>query len=157
LEDKSMRYIVFGGLFAFGFATVFLGIMLCLGKFRWAYAGQSILVYAQREIINVSIPGGLNFLVIALMVIRPDLKDWLTYPLAFFFFTTLILAVWQPWWLKPAWLRWLEGNYRNVLEEMFAEARAMGRRNWAEQVKTQEGLERWANRVAQKHGWQRRA
>ncbi len=63
--------------------------------------------------------------------------------------------MWQPWWLKPAWLRWLEENYGDVLEDLFAEARAMGMRKWAEQVKTQEGLERWADGVAQKHGWQR--
>jgi predicted membrane protein len=152
-----MRHIVFVGILGFGFTFTFLGIMLRMGKLRWIYAGRSLPVYAQREVANVFIPIGLGIFVIAFLVAFPDLKDLFTYPLAFLFFTYLVLAVWQPEWLKPAWLRWLEKNYGHVLEEMFAEARAMGRRNWAEQVKTQESLERWADSVAQKHGWQRRA
>lgn len=143
------------GIFVFGFVTLFFGIMIRLGKFRWVYAGQSLPVFAQREVIHLGIPLGLGFLVIGLIGVFPEFKDALTYPLLFFFFATVILAIWQPWWLKPAWLRWLEGNYGYVLEEMFAEARVIGRFEWAEQVRTQADLEEWADRVARKYGWQR--
>jgi len=67
----------------------------------------------------------------------------------------VVSLIWQPRWLKPFWLRWLEDNYGHVLEEMFEEARQMGVRNWEAQVKTQADLERWADSVAEKHGWQR--
>jgi hypothetical protein len=152
-----MRYMIFWGGVAFGFAAILLGIMLRLGKLRVIYTLRSLPVYAQREIFNVAIPIGLGWFAIVLPIAFPGIKDWADYALYFSFFATVTLAIWQPWWLKPTWLRWLENNYGHMLEEMFAEARAMGRRNWAEQVKTQEGLERWANSVAQKHDWQRRA
>jgi hypothetical protein len=152
-----MRYVVFGGAIAFGFAAIFLGVILRSGKFRSIYTLRSMLVYAQREILNVCIPIGLIWIAIALPIAFPDSRDWADYILYISFFATIVLGIWQPWWLKPAWLRWLENNYGDVLEEMFTEARAMGRRNWAEQVKTQEGLERWADSVAKKRGWQRRA
>jgi hypothetical protein len=150
-----MSYIILAGLFGFGFSAILLGIILRLGKFRQIYTGRSMPVYAQREIFHLAIPIGLGFLIVGLMGVFPNFKDPLTYPLAFSFFATMILAIWQPWWLKPTWLRWLEDNYGHVLEKMFAEAREMGRREWAEQVKTQEGLEQWADSVAQKHGWRR--
>ncbi len=67
----------------------------------------------------------------------------------------LILLIWQPRWLKPIWLRWLEDNYGHVLELMFEEARQMGVRTWEAQVKTQADLEAWADSIAKKHGWQR--
>ncbi len=149
---QSPTFLVILGV---GLTFIFLGVMLRLGKLRWAYAGQSMPVYAQRENVNISIPLGLGFLIIALMGAFPDSKDQLTYPLFFSFLACVVFAIWQPWWLKPAWFRWLEDNYGHVLEEMFAEARAVGRFNWAQQVKTQEELERWADGIAQRRGWQR--
>lgn len=67
----------------------------------------------------------------------------------------LITLFWQPHWLKPYWLRWLEDYYGHVLEEMFEEARQMGAHEWEAQVSTQADLERWADQVAQKYGWRR--
>ena len=67
----------------------------------------------------------------------------------------IVSLIWQPRWLKPYWLRWLEEHYGHVLEEMFEEARQMGAYEWEAQVRTQADLEQWADRVAQQHGWQR--
>ena len=101
-EDNFMRNMVFAGIFTFGLAAVFLGVMLCPGKFRWIYAIRSIPVYAQREVANLSIPIGLGLVVVALMVIRPGFKDWLTYPLLCLFSAYVVLAIWQLSWMKPA-------------------------------------------------------
>jgi hypothetical protein len=46
-------------------------------------------------------------------------------------------------------------NYEPVLGDMFEEARKMDIKEWDAQTRTQEGLERWADSVARKHGWQR--
>jgi hypothetical protein len=64
------------------------------------------------------------------------------------------LLIWQPSWLKPYWLRWLEDNYGHMMDFMFEEARRMGR-SWEAQVRTQADLEAWADSVAQRRGWQR--
>ena len=150
-----MEYVVVYGILIFGCAMIIWGVALLLGKLRWVYVGQSIPVYAQREVLHLSIPIGVGLISIVLPIIYPNTKDWADPLLLFSFFATVILAIWQPWWLKPAWLRWLEDNYGDILEEMFAEARAIGRFNWAKQVRTQSDLEAWADSVAKKHGWQR--
>lgn len=69
------------------------------------------------------------------------------------FVLPLVCLVWQPRWLKPAWLQWLEDNYGPGLEKMFAAARKMGPGQWEAQVKTQDDLERWADSVARQYKW----
>lgn len=73
------------------------------------------------------------------------------------FVLPLIAIIWQPRWLKPAWLQWLDDNYGHVLEKMFKAARQMGPRRWEAQVSTQAGLEWWAESVARKYKWQKEA
>lgn len=60
---------------------------------------------------------------------------------------------WQPRWLKPTWLRWLEDNYGSAIDLMFEEVRQMGVDNWEAQVKTQTDLERWADNLAHMPGF----
>jgi hypothetical protein len=67
----------------------------------------------------------------------------------------VVFLIWQPKWLKPHWLQWLEDNYGHVLDDMLAEARRMGQWNWEARVKTQANLEYWADTIAQKQGWKR--
>jgi len=69
------------------------------------------------------------------------------------FVLPLICLIWQPRWLKPAWLQWLEDHYGSRLEKMFQAARKMGPREWEAQVRTQADLEQWAERVARKYKW----
>lgn len=68
------------------------------------------------------------------------------------FVLPLVALVWQPPWLKPVWLQWLEATYSDtVVEKMFKEARRIGPRQWEAQVKTQADLERWAHSLARKN------
>jgi hypothetical protein len=64
---------------------------------------------------------------------------------------TYILAIWQPWWLKPAWLRWLEKKHGDILEILWEDVRK-DRWRWEREVRTQEDLEAWVAEVRQKHG-----
>jgi len=66
-------------------------------------------------------------------------------------FLSIILTMIQPRWLKPQWLRWLEDNYQNTLSLLQEDAIKMGKRNWGQQVSTQEGLEEWAEEVWRKN------
>ncbi len=67
----------------------------------------------------------------------------------------ILILIWQPRWLKPVWLCWLEDNYGEMLDEMFEEVRQMGVKKWEKETRTQADLERWADSVAKEHGWRR--
>ncbi len=148
------KYVI-SGIFLFGFTLIIVGALLRLGKLRWMYIGQSLPVFAQRETVHLGIPLGIGVLITGLMTLLPDFNELLNYLVFFSFLITMILAFWQPWWIKPAWLRWMEDNYDYAIEEMFAEARKIGRFEWGKQVKTQAELEAWADEVARRNGWQR--
>ena len=150
-----MNTSLFLGFIIVGVLFISTGVMLRIGRWRVFYTIESMPVYAQREIFNVAIPIGIGAIAIAMPIGVPGSRVWADPLLYISFPVTMILAIWQPWWMKPAWLRWLEDNYFHVIDAMFAEARKMGRRAWSEQVKTQEGLETWAHSVAKKNGWQR--
>jgi len=63
----------------------------------------------------------------------------------------VVLSIWQPRWLTPKWLRWLEAHYENLIPLLREDAIRMGAWKWERQVSTQEGLEEWVAEVRQKH------
>ena len=64
---------------------------------------------------------------------------------------TYILAMWQPWWLKPKWLRWLEKEHGRIIQVLWEEVRKEGH-SWERRVRTQEQLEQWVAEVKRKRG-----
>ncbi len=62
----------------------------------------------------------------------------------------VLVVVFQPKWLKPKWVRWLEDNHGDILEMLIEEGRRTP--NWSKRVNTQEGLEAWVTEVRRKHG-----
>ncbi len=64
--------------------------------------------------------------------------------------SALILMAWKPRWLKPHWLHWLGENYSRPMREYMLE-QAKRDKSWSHQVSTQEGLEAWANEMAQQY------
>lgn len=144
------------GILAFGLFAIWLGTMVRLGKLRWLFLGGSFPVLAPLGAFLIAIPVGLLFIIIGLMMVFPEQNDPLTIPLVILFFAAIILGFWMPSWIQPTWLRWLHENYDHVLGEMLQEASQMGAKEWERATRTQEELEQWADRVAKKHGWQRR-
>jgi hypothetical protein len=62
------------------------------------------------------------------------------------------VVIFQPKWLKPKWICWLEENQGDILDLLIEEARQTPKwTDWAERVNTQEGLERWVAEVRRKH------
>ena len=81
----------------------------------------------------------------------PNLRDNLLYFVVIpAILLSIILAMIQPRWLKPLWLRWLEDNHKDSIETLWQEARTQGRWKWEKRVKTWEGLEAWVAEARQK-------
>lgn len=142
------------GILIFGGWAVYLGVMVRSGKWRAPLLYRGFPVLAPVGAFLIAIPMGLGIVTIGLKIVFPEWN--LLIPMAIFFITGAILSFWLPDWILPTWLSWLKKNYEHVLAEMFEEARQMGVKKWEEETRTQEGLERWADSVAKKHGWRRK-
>jgi hypothetical protein len=150
----SFLFANIAGLVLFG-----LGLAARLGYLKRMFIQKRTTGLVSRYTGYALMPAGLFLLSFYPLFLwkgdRPtdDVSSFLV--LTVLFVLPLITLVWQPGWLKPAWLQWLEAHYGPVLEKMFKEARQMGLRQWEAQVKTQADLEWWADRTAQKHKWKR--
>ena len=63
---------------------------------------------------------------------------------------SMILAIWQPKWLKPHWLRWLEEEHADVIH-LLREDVHQDRWGWQRRVKTQAQMEAWVAEVRRRH------
>ncbi len=151
----------FGSSFLFanmvGLVLFGLGLAARLGYLKRMFIREKTTGAYSRNTAYTLMPAGLfllSFYPISLWTGDGPMGDPLALAiLAVLFALPLVTLVWQPTWLKPAWLQWLEANYGPMLEKMFKAARQMGIPQWEDQVKTQAGLEQWANAVVQKKKW----
>jgi len=153
----------FGSSFLFanivGLVLFGLGLAARLGYLKRMFIRERATGAYSRNTAYALMPAGLFLLSFYPIFLwkgdRPlDDKSSL-FVLAVLFVLPLMTLVWQPVWLKPAWLQWLEANYKPVLEKMFKKARQMGPSQWEAQVKTQADLEQWADNIARKNKWKR--
>lgn len=137
-----------------GFIALGLGTYLGLDKFWWWSESTPVV---PTGIVFGAFPAALVFFLLAYVMhnqasLSTETKDILAFyvgiPLILF---SVILTMWQPRWLKPKWLRWLETYDRSILPLLREEARKDGWPSWNERVKTQEGLEEWVAEVRRKH------
>jgi hypothetical protein len=137
----------------FGIVTFVVGLRVRLGFMRAIFAIKGNPVFAPPNLVYGLMPLGLGGILIAfgglfpIQVLRDCSLD------AAFFLTVLaiVLAIWQPWWLKPKWLRWLEKEHGDIIEILWEEVRQEGHA-WERRVRTQEELEQWVAEVRRKHG-----
>jgi hypothetical protein len=146
------EYFVFGCIGTI--AAIFLtwGILVRIGYLRTSYAVRGNPVFAPPALLHSLTFLGLamGFLAVIPFVpkeTRPDLVDYVIIPL---WILTLVLAIWQPRWLKPKWLRWLEREHGDIIEVLWKEVREEGH-SWGRRVRTQEELEAWVAEVRRKH------
>ena len=153
MDDNGIFILVFVG--GFGGLLLVIGILIRLGIWRAIYAVKGYPVYMPRELVLVGIPMALTVLSIGLIPILPIAKenrgDVITYVTAPLLIMTYILAIRQPWWLKPAWLRWLEKEHGDIIHLLWEDVR-QDRWGWEQRVRTQAGLEEWVAEVRRKHG-----
>lgn len=144
-------------LIVVGVAFLFLGIYVRFGGFKTLYLAKGIPILMPRALANVPIPFGITLIILAVSIsdwiadpsIRNMLFDWIITPM---FVASLVLGIWNPRWLRPYWLNYLEDEYGSVMWRLLEEARkdAPG---WARRVRTQAGLEEWAEETRIKLGY----
>jgi hypothetical protein len=82
--------------------------------------------------------------------LSPDtIRFVLTYISGPFCAAGLGLAIWQPRWLTPAWLRWIEEYNYDIRSLLGKEARQTP--DWTQRIRSQADLEAWVAEVRQKH------
>lgn len=133
-----------------GVFLLWFGIMIQVGRYkRWWLIRSTPIV--PSSFAYVAILGGLLFLIIpglAIYYSDPDVRGTafitLVCPLLN---VVVLLAIWRPRWLVPAWLRWLEDQHHNLLPLLREDAIRMGAWKWEKQVSTREGLAEWVEDV----------
>ncbi len=145
-------------LFILGTIFLGLGIHVRLGGFKSLYLAKGVPILMPRALQNGFIPIGamLIAMVVALSeTLFPEIETrqviflWLLMPL---FFSSLIIVAWAPRWVRPRWIVYLEDEYGTVMWHLLEEA-AKDARNWENRIKTQEGLEEWAEETRERLGY----
>ena len=136
--------------------TLFLvGILARFGIYRSLFAVKGNPAVAPTVLTYILIPGSLVPFFFALLPFLPiskqDRGDLVISVLIPLLVANYVLAIWQPWWLKPKWLRWLEQEHGDILELLREEVRK-DRWGWERRVRTQKDLEEWVAEVRRKHG-----
>jgi len=81
--------------------------------------------------------------------LSPDTSEFIFYGSAPFFVVGFGLTIWQPRWLTPAWLRWIEEYNYDIRSLLAKEARQTP--GWTRRIRSQADLEAWVAEVRQKH------
>lgn len=153
--DKDALFLFFclGGS---GGLILTLGVLSRLGILRGIYAVKGHRVLMPRGHAFVGIPLGiciLSLCILLLIPIEPESRgDIALYILGPGILFTYVVAIWQPSWLKPAWLRWLEKEHGDIIELLWEDAREK-KWKWEREVRTQKDLEEWVRQVRSKHEW----
>lgn len=58
--------------------------------------------------------------------------------------------LWKPRLVQPSWYRWLDDHYGHMMPVLKKDAERLGKA-WVDRVRTQEGLEQWAEEVRLRH------
>lgn len=140
-----------------GLFFLLIGSVARAGKFKAFVLVQGIPVLMPSALKNMGIPLGITFIVwgIVWSDLVPDIKtgnqlfNWLVIPLMLI---SAVLGVWNPRWLWPQWLNYLENEYGSVMWKLLDEARK-DVPGWSRRVRTQAGLEEWAEETRKKLGY----
>jgi hypothetical protein len=144
-------------LILFGMGFLAIGLYVRFGNFKTLYLTKGIPVLMPQALQNIFIPLGITLLIMALglsdLVPTVELRQkFLVWGVGPIFLVSLILAVWNPRWLRPSWLNYLEDEYGTVMWKLLDEARK-DVPAWSHRVRTQAGLEEWAEETRQKLGY----
>ncbi len=147
--------IVYLGAIGTGF--VLFGIWLRLGRSKSFFLFPGMPVLMPRVFQYMLIPLGVTLIVVeiaasdlfASVETRSNIFCFGAMPLLG---VSFVLALWNPRWLRPRWLVYLEDTYGSVMWRLLDEAR----KNipaWTRRVRTQQGLEEWAEETYLRLGY----
>ncbi len=151
MDDKWVGLMIMGGL---GLFLLIGGIVARLGLYKSLYVMNGNPAFAPVSLAYMSIPGSALFFSFALVFFLPSVE--IRRQFLFFFILPyqvflIVLSIWRPWWLKPAWIRWIEKEHSYIQPLLWEDARK-NIWKWERQMRTQKDLEKWVSEVQQKHG-----
>lgn len=145
-----------------GILLIGLGIWLVWGSFQFYFChlqskAHIYLIEGSRPAYQASSYGvgplGIGVIGVGIGMTLPlsidTIRFILTYISGPFCAVGLGLAIWQPHWLKPAWLRWIEEYNYDIRSLLGKEARQTP--GWTQRIGSQADLEAWVAEVRQKH------
>lgn len=140
-----------------GLYSIVFGLTPYLGEKSWWW--QKSTPVAPTRIVFGSFPAALVFFIMAYIFYDTSLSkkqlDILTLYIGIpLILLSVLLAMWQPRFMKPKWLRWLEANHGDIIHLLKEEAFAAEKReqnSWENRVKTPEGLAEWVTEVRHKY------
>lgn len=137
-----------------GFLFLVGGVLMYSGIYKSWWLNESTPI-TPTGIAYGLFPGSIIFFILAYIGYfqpAPSLRDNLLYFLGTpSILLSIIFSMWQPRWLKPKWLRWLETHHSLILGLLCEEARKEEWSKWNRRVSTQEGLEEWVEEVRHKY------
>ena len=136
--------------FIMGVSPTIYGISIWTGRSKGWFLVERIPVILPTALFNGSMVflGSMWLIIFVWSITEINMLfcvAWLLLP------TTILLAIFQPRWILPAWYHWLEKNHAAILPVLREEARQIGAKEWQRRVATQEGLEGWVEEVYHKH------
>jgi hypothetical protein len=150
MQEYSCAFILLVGS---GLVFIVLGLGIRLGYWRWWYLGPDDPIFYPKPGVYGFITLGLTCVVLSLVFVFPypnPLSRIMFWGSFFLCILSILLVGLQPWWIKPAWVRWLEEENADILDRLIEEARRT--KDWHKRVATQEGLEAWVAEVREKWG-----
>jgi hypothetical protein len=142
---------VIAGLVGSGLFFIFLGSGVRLGYWKKWYLGPDDPIFYPKPGVYGFIPLGFFCFCTASVLVLPE--PWQTFA-TWAAFSLCALCIFliglQPWWIKPAWVCWLEEENADILDRLIEEARQT--KDWDKRIATQEGLEAWVAEVREKWG-----
>lgn len=140
-----------------GLPVLAYGIYLRLGGNKVWYLTKGVPIIVPVAVQHMMIPLGVNLIAWDIMFARfqsaPQSAQALFNVIAVVLLLVMIIwGVWPPRWLRPHWLVYLEDEYGSVMYHLLAEARKNAG-IWEERVRTQDGLEAWAEETRIRLGY----
>jgi hypothetical protein len=139
-------------LIVIGLGVIMFGGLVRIGWYKRWYLMNDDSIFFDKSAHYALIPAGLSLISLGIMLFAPPMGQISRYAL-YIFFCLIGLAVtfffWQPSWLKPGWIRWLEKKHGDALGVLIQEARETP--DWGQRVSTKTQLEHWVAEVRQKH------
>lgn len=139
-------FLLIGGL-----GPLILGILIWTGYTKTWFVIERVPVILPTAFYNGSLVF-LGLIPIIIVVVLLTETFVLCFSVPLLMALAIVLAIWQPKWIQPAWYRWLEENHEEIIPILKEDVRRTGPREWQRRVATQEGLEQWVEEVKRKHG-----
>ncbi len=145
-------------LFCFGVigvVTLSFGLYIRAGGFKTWYLVRGTPVVMPQALRSMPIPLGITFIVWTIVWSVSDIKignrlfGCIVIPM---FVASMVLGIWNPRWLRPRWLVYLENEYGLLMWSLLKEA-AKSPREWERRVRTVNELKEWAEETREKLGY----